>query len=181
MAYSRAIGGFKPYGAVLRCSRYRSMSVSTIGQGDMCEINTDGSVKATIVVSGTRCKLAGVASHFVTSTAGVKDVWVYDHPDQLFYVQASAPVTYGCYGKNFAITWCRAGTVSHCNRTLGISKHILSAATGTANYTNCFRVIGHTVPSDQANTTATAYNYVYGKINERYHFWTAYNATPLTS
>jgi len=47
-----------------------------------------------------------------------------------------------------------------------LSKHILN--TYTANKTNAFRGLGFVQTADQANTTATAYQQIFGKLNEKY-------------
>lgn len=178
MAYSRLPGGFKPYGQVLRVGTYRKNGTYVIGQGDMLEYSTSGLARPASVVSSTRNRTMGVAAHFVTSAAGERTVTVYDHPDQLFSVQASVAIENAELYANWILTWTRAGTVSHCNRTLGLSKHILN--TSVLNTTGVFRPLGFFPVADGSNTTNTAYNYVYGKINERWHFWTAYNATKGT-
>lgn len=176
MAYTWTAGdaaGFKPYGAVLRTTRYRKSSTGVIGAGDMLIAVASGFVRACVSTMGTKTyysKVVGVAAHFVTGTAGVRDVWVYDHPDQRFSVNCSPTIAYSQLHSNHRITWTRGGDVAHCNRTLGLSKHILGIGATAASKNGVFRIEGY-VEGDALNTTATAYNKVWGQINPIYHIY----------
>jgi len=109
MALSRGLGGFRPYGQILRQTRYRVIATCVVGQGDLLTIGTTGGVRPTTATSGNLGKNIGVAAHFVTSvTTGregkVRDCIVYDHPDQLFQVQVSGVVNHADVFNNFSLT-----------------------------------------------------------------------------
>ena len=97
--------GFIPHGPVLRMSPYRKLSGygTAIYPGDIVIQLTAGDINVG-TTSSTTC--VGVAATY--SAASTADtVMVYDHPDQLFYVQddsASTAMTSASVGGNVNVT-----------------------------------------------------------------------------
>jgi len=148
-----------------------------VGSGDVLINGATGYVRPSTIKGSTiteRGRFVGVAAHFVSSAAGIKDLFVYDHPEQRFIVQASPTVANAGVFLQHVLTWTRSGTVIHCNRTLGMSKHLLGAATTAASMNGAFRVFAVVEGADTTNTTATAYQKVICGWNPRFHY---YNGT----
>ena len=83
--------GFRPYGAVLRVRPYlKDASAAAIYPGDVLIPEADGGV-AVAGVSATNT--LGVAAEYSAASTAKNDFMVYDHPDQLFYVQDDGDTT----------------------------------------------------------------------------------------
>jgi len=77
--------GLMPYDAVLRQRRYRTdASAEKIWAGDLVALSTDGLADPIDAVTTTQ--ILGVAANTVAS-GSASEVFVYDHPEQLFVIQ----------------------------------------------------------------------------------------------
>lgn len=84
--------GFRPYGRVLRVSPYRKGSdASAIYPGDVVVLSTDGQVDP--ATTAAPVNIVGVAAEYSAASTAKNDFLVYDHPEQLFYVQDDGDTT----------------------------------------------------------------------------------------
>lgn len=83
--------GFRPYDKVLRVTPYlKDASAAAIYPGDALILETDGGV---IPATVSATNIVGVAAEYSPATTAKTDFLVYDHPDQLFYVQDDSDTT----------------------------------------------------------------------------------------
>ncbi len=74
--------GFQPYGRILRSRRY--IAGAACYPGDAVVLSSDGKVDPATAGDGT--ELLGIAASY--AAADLAEVLVWDHPDQMFVVQA---------------------------------------------------------------------------------------------
>jgi hypothetical protein len=163
--------GFRPYQQILRVTPYYTTTTTVIGEGSVVEANAAGHVKlATNILAstGTRGRVVGIAAHFVSSAAAgvLRKVLVYDHPSQLFMVQASQAISRSAFFQQFSLTRTNGGANASVNRTTGSSKIVLAnRSSTTAN--GFFRPNNWGNHIDQTTTAANCK--VVGMINPSWH------------
>ena len=93
MANSDAPNGSKPWngnGVPPRLRLYKGGTTTSIGQGDIVALATNGRVHRIATTTGS-ARIVGVAAHYVAAPASgvttAPDVWVYDDPEQIFVIQ----------------------------------------------------------------------------------------------
>lgn len=119
--------GFRPYGAPLRVQDYEAGG--TINAGDAVKLKNDGTVE----VAAATNALIGVAVH---GASDGERVAVYDDPNQLFVVQASASDVDAQtdIGLNYDLL---AGSAN----SYGISGHELDSTSGATTATLPLRLV----------------------------------------
>jgi hypothetical protein len=185
MANSDTPFGLRPYKTPLRITKYYTTSTQCIAQGSPVVQRLEGDLTNIIsntvanLVPSTKNLVVGVAAHFVTSSAAraSRDVLVYDHPEQLFYVQSSATShsAQKSFTHNFNLTnlapgaATAGGTHSMSNRTTGQSKIELGGTSVADAASGIFMPIDW--KRDVGWSQSTSWVKVVGKINPNFHWY----------
>jgi hypothetical protein len=112
--------------------RYPVKTGVTLGDGDPVILDATGTVDVAIA-GGT---LLGVAAEYRASTSSVPDIAVYDDPDCVFEIQASANLVATDVGANAQLS---AGSVDTATRR---STFKLDSSTITTTATHQLKIIG---------------------------------------
>lgn len=79
--------GLRPYGHIYPINKhFATTTTTTIQIGDVVTMATTGLVRRCVTTTGAD-GIVGVASTAVKANLSSQDVWVHDHPDQLFTIQ----------------------------------------------------------------------------------------------
>ena len=143
--------GFHPYDAVLRIGTYwKDSSAAAIYPGDALVMESDGGI-AVAGVSPAQAVIGVAAEYSVVSTEK-KDFLVYDHPDQLFWVQDdgdTTAMTEAQLGQNVDMITTTGDT------TLLRSKHELDSSSADVTAGIACRVVRlHPIEADSYATAA---------------------------
>lgn len=146
--------GAKPYGEVLRISRYlKDASAAAIYPGDFVIQEADGGIA---VATTTATNIIGVAAMYSAASTEEVNFLVYDHPEQLFAIQddnAGTLLNEASIGLNADIT------VTTGDTTTLRSLHELDSSTAATTAGLALKIIGvHPIEARSFAAAADATN-----------------------
>jgi len=149
--------------------KYTAAGSIALYPGQIVQISTAGDTIEAATTTGIAAKrMIGVMSHYLAAATVVRDVWIYDNPEQEYEAQMdAASVTIGI-GLNYVVT-----SLSAASTTTKQSTAVLDASSGitTTSYTpaSVVPVKMKRYSPIVGQNNALAYARVICKLNGNYH------------